>query len=96
MFSGCFPADPAPSQLDVLNETGSSIWLDDDPANVESARDEVPPGAYGSVLSDGCSTTRIEAQDERGAVIATLDSEWCPGQMWVISGEDDWTLNDPR
>lgn len=94
MLSGCFLADQGPSRLDVLNDTGSSIWLDDDPGNVDSMRFEVSPGDYGGVSTDACSEDTVEAQDEQGEVIATLDREWCPGQLWVIRGADDWTLRD--
>ena len=29
-----------------------------------------------------------------GDVIAVLDQEWCPGQIWFIRGQDDWSLKD--
>jgi hypothetical protein len=94
MMSGCFLADQGPSRLSVLNESGSTIWVDDDPANVDSRRLEVSSGDFGWVSTDACSEARVEAQDEQGEVIATLDREWCPGQLWVIRGADDWTLDD--
>ena len=91
-LSGCFLADPGPSRLDVLNDTDTTIWLDDDPANDRSMRFEVEPGDYGSVSADECSERRVEAQTEDGEVIATIDREWCPSQLWVVRGPDDWSL----
>ena len=94
VLSGCFLADPGPSGLDVLNDTGSTIWLDDEPANDDSTRLKVQPGDYGRVSAEACSEVRVEAQSEHGEVVATLDERWCPAQLWVIHGSDDWTLGD--
>ena len=93
-LTGCFLADQGPSRLSVLNSSGRSFWLDDDPANDQSRRFEVEPGGYGSVSTDECTERPVEAQTETGEVIATIDREWCPGQLWVIRGQDDWSLGD--
>lgn len=86
-LSGCFLADPDTEAIDVLNDTGQSLWLDDEPADSQSGRDRIGPHEWGKVGTGECTTRRLEAQTRSGRVIATLHRPWCPGQDWIITAE---------
>jgi hypothetical protein len=91
-ISGCFLADREPSGIDVLNGTGRTLWIDDDPAPGSSLRSEAEPRAWINVDTDECTDRRIEAQTRSGRVLAVLDHTWCPGQVWQITGDGEFVV----
>ena len=83
-LSGCFFADPDGRGIDVLNDTGRTLWLDQ-PADRGSRRVELEPHAWRKLYIGECRTGRVEAQTRSGRAVATLDQRWCPGQDWIIT-----------
>lgn len=71
--------------LDIVNETDQALY------NV----DRIPPGGgrWRYTISD-CSDADLEVTTEDGTVIAELTERWCPGQVWIIRGQDDSVLED--
>jgi hypothetical protein len=81
------------SGIDVRNDTSRTIWLDEDPNNDASVRLEIEPEGLTFVRTDDCSQQRLEAHTRTGRLIAVLDQEWCPGQLWAIDEADGWSLD---
>lgn len=91
-LGGCIPEYDAEG-LHVLNQTGQTFWIDDEPENPENLRLRAPAGQSVLLPSESCQPGP-EAQTEDGTVVAKLDEEWCPGQTWRVRAGGDSELLD--
>jgi len=91
-LSACFLADPGISGATLRNDTGRILWIDDDAANDHSRRYPTEPGDLSTLRTEACSDRRVEAQTRSGRVLAVLHQTWCPGQVWLITGQGEFVL----
>jgi hypothetical protein len=94
-LTACTPIEePGPAGIEVRNDTDKTIWIDTYPETAANDRHKTTVGDQIFVATEHCTQRRIEAQTRSGDAIAVLDREWCPGQIWFIRGQDDWSLKD--
>ncbi len=72
--------------LTVVNQTGARLTVVSTPIRPNG-------GTYTVTISD-CSDSVLTARAMDGSVVAQLTDEWCPGQVWTITGEGESTLED--
>ncbi|UFN45691.1 hypothetical protein [Nocardioides okcheonensis] len=76
LSSGC--VEQLESGLIIVNESGQPLTV---------SGQVVPENGRQVVLTSGgkCGGPGLSAHDERGNVYATLDSDWCPDDVWTIA-----------
>lgn len=85
LLTACLAEDDGRG-LDIVNETDRTLYIYEAPVR--------PDGGARRYETADCSDRDLAVRTRDGAVVAQLTEEWCPGQTWTITGEDESTLTD--